>query len=471
MDIAKSSIGVFISKIGIAAVGFIGTLIAARIAGATALGIYFLFYAVFHLTSLFTDLGVSGAGGKRVSEEKERGNFLTATLISKIILFSLVAIILILFKGKIVDYIGNEDVFPFLLLVLFLEVVRTSLRSGLIGEKKVARSSFLGVIQNGGRVLTWAILLFLGFGVMALVSGLFIGLLLSVIVGFFILSINFKKPQLRHFKSIFSFSKYSWIGSLRGPIVGWMDSLVLGFFVLPKFVGYYEVCWSLAGIFLFVGDAIGMSLFPNFSSLASRGKISKLEDILEEALIFSGIIVIPGIIGAVILGTSILNIYGKEFSIGYIVLVVLVSSKFFQSYEVVFSNVINGLDRPDLMFKVNSVLISLNITLNIFLIYVFGWIGASFASLVSLIIASGMSFNYAQELITVNFPRKEIGFEFFSVALMGFFVYVFNSLLFPLNVFEILILVGSGGIIYFSCLFFLSERIKNIVIRVSKNLI
>ncbi|OKY77446.1 MAG: MATE family membrane protein Rfbx family AglR [Candidatus Methanohalarchaeum thermophilum] len=470
LRIAKSSVGVFSVSILVTVVGFVGTIFAARVVGADGLGVFYLFTAVVSLVSFFTKFGVGGATTKRVSEGRRQGELLTASLIISFVLFLVTSVFLYFFGGGVVDYIGSKWgfylVFPSLLLLSINQVVG----AGLSGEKKVALSHSLSLGGDIVRVSAWVFLLLLGTGVVGLFFGYLLGLVTSVVLGFVFLSIRLKKPSRGDFRSLFSYSKFSWLGGVRGRAWSWTDTIVLGFFVSSSFVGVYEACWKISALFYFGATAISESIFPEISEWAAKNQITKIEDILEESLVWVGLISIPGFLGALVLGRSVLSVYGKEFTIGYLILVVLAFARLLHSYETGFSRIINGLNRPDLMFKVNLVFLTLNIGGNIILVSLLDWIGAAIATTASMAIGLTLTTYYTNKLIKITVPWKEITKEFIAATLMATLIYPIHLKFKPLDFIQTLLAVSLGTTIYLTILLTTSKRIRTKIQKLIKEI-
>ncbi|PTD94219.1 hypothetical protein C9439_04000 [archaeon SCG-AAA382B04] len=461
MSLTKSVIGVFFGKIGIAVLGFLGMWYAARVVGPSILGVYFLFMTIIRLSSFFTDFGIKKAVVKRISEGNNDKKIFTSSFIILLVLFSITIILFYFLRANLIDYIGNSEVFPFLFIVLFLLSTQNLLMAVLAGNKKVGLSNFTSFLQTAGRVFSWFALLSLGFALVGLIIGLSFGYLVGIGAAIFFLGFNiFKKPGLESFKKIFSFQKFSWIGPIRGRTWNWTDTLVLGFFVAPKFVGVYEVCWSISTFFLFGPIAINNTLFPNVSEIAKKEHYAEIKKVLENSMVYIGLLVFPGLIGAIVLGKSVLRIYGNEFIIGSTILVILILSRLIEGYEKTFSRVLDGLDYPNLTLKSNIIFITSNIIGNVFLIYFIGWIGAAIATSFSITFALILNYNYLKNIIDFEIPKKEIVLEVSSAIIMGIILHIMKHIIsLPLKI-RIPLLVIFGFVFYISLLIAMSEKIR-----------
>ncbi|WGI17658.1 polysaccharide biosynthesis C-terminal domain-containing protein [Methanonatronarchaeum sp. AMET-Sl] len=471
MSISKSSIGVFLAKIGVAVIGFLGVTYAARVAGAEALGIYYLFTAVVSFLTLFTTFGIGSAVTKRVSEDREQGEFLAAGFSINLVLYIFLCVILVAFRNQFISYIGSEILYYLIFPATLFIVLKKPIKHGLKGERRVATGYSLGLVQSAVRVFVWVVLLGLGLGAVGLGLGYLFGYLAGLVVGAILLSIKLKKPSRRHYKGIYDFAKYSWLGSVKTRVYSKTDVLVLGLFVSPMYIGIYEIAWMIASVFFYVSRAISSVLFPNISYLASNGEISRIESLITESLIYIPIFAFPGIFGAILIGEGVLKIFGEEFVIGYIILTILIVGKLLGSFNAVMTKVINGLDRPDLSFNVYAVFIFLNVSANFILIYMIGWVGAAIATVLSLGIALTMSYRYLSNLINIKIPTKEITKEFTSAIIMAITIYIPLQYTEPLTITQTIAYIILGTIIYLSTLLTISPKIRRKLLKITKKVL
>lgn len=458
-NLLKSSLGTFAARVAMSISVFLGTFVIASMAGASVLGMYSLFIAVVTLIELFTDMGIDEASKKRMSEGRNQGELFTAALTARLTIFVIVAVGILTFETQILSYIGSEEALPFLFLVPLTIVLYRTVESGLYGERKVARAGFLEVVFSTGRLVIWVALLLIGYGLFGILVGVGIGYVLAALIGLTMLSIRPAIPSVAEFKSLYEFAKYSWAGSIRETSWLWTDTLVLGLFVAPAFVGIYELSWQISGVLFFVASAISSTLFPNISSLAARGEYAEIRMILEEALVYTGILAIPGLVGGIIFAEQLLGVFGEEFVLGSLVLGVLILARVFHSYEVVFGKVINALDRPDLMFRVDTIFVALNVVLNVIAISVVGWIGAAFATVGAMVLRTMLTYRYLSMTLSFSFPTRDIALEVIAALVMGMVLWPFATA--DVSVLDLILLVGLGACIYLVVVLVLVRRVRS----------
>ncbi|TKX52447.1 hypothetical protein EXE42_16250, partial [Halorubrum sp. SP3] len=113
--------------------------------------------------------------------------------------------------------------------------------------------------------------------------------------------------------SIYSFAKYSWLGSLKSKTNNYADILILGLFVPSNLIGVYAIAWNIASFLTILGSAIETTLFPEFSQLENKDDYTEIANLLGKSLQYTGLFVIPGLFGGILLGDRILRLYGSDF--------------------------------------------------------------------------------------------------------------------------------------------------------------
>lgn len=148
---------------------------------------------------------------------------------------------------------------------------------------------------------------------------------------------------------------------------------------------------------------------------------------------------------------------------------ILLAGLLLHSYHKQFVNALNGIDRPDVAFRIQVVFIAANLVLNVALIARFGWIGAAVATAVSAAIGLVLSFWSIRSAIEFEVPVGEILRQVAAAALMGIFVYIGLTLerdysLLGNNAAVVALLVGGGAAVYFLSLFGISSGFRRTVV-------
>jgi O-antigen/teichoic acid export membrane protein len=244
----------------------------------------------------------------------------------------------------------------------------------------------------------------------------------------------------------------------------------LGAFVPSSLVGIYSVAWMLSSFLNLFAGSISSAMFPEISSVASNENPDAAAGMIEDTIAYAGLVVIPGLVGGILLNDRLFRIYGSGFGQGTQVLGFLLVSILAYSYLSQFSTGLNGLDRPDLAFRVNIIFIFINIALNMILIQLLGWTGAALASAVSTSFGAFLSWYYLSRIITLKLPVASIGKQTVAAGGMGVVVWLFQIFISSLNILNhntatVGILVGVGALTYALLLLVISKDFRTTIIR------
>jgi O-antigen/teichoic acid export membrane protein len=474
MKIGQTSVVVFLSKLLGSALGFLATLYFARLLGAEVVGLYALVLTVVGWLLLIVEVGIGGATVKRISEGKEQGKYLTAAVTWVLLFGTVISIGVVLGRPLLESYIHGFtqkvglSVAWFVVAITFVRLFRSTVRRALKGERKVHIVGLLEPVNAGGRSVIQIGLVFAGFGLFGMLVGYMLGTALVGLVGLFWVTTRPAWPSKRHFRSLFDYAKFSWLSKLEARVFTEVDLLLLGVFVPTSLVGVYSIAWSLANFLSLFGAAIRSVLFPEVSYTSTQESNQAAAGMLESALAYTGLLSIPGLVGGAILGDRLLMLYGGEFVEGTVVLGLLILAVLFYSYQKQLINGLNGLDRPDLAFRVNALFILLNAGLNVVLIWLYGIEGAAVATAFSAAVTLAFSYYVLSQLITFDLPVRQIAHQWIAALGMGLVVLGARRLIEVTGVTDhnaviVVVLVGLGAVVYFLALLAISARFRTTV--------
>ncbi len=467
MRIGQTSFVVFVSKFAKAGLGFLATIYFARVLGAEVLGYYALILAVVAWLELGGKIGISSAVTKRMSEGNDQSAYFTAGLVAVGTLALVLSLAVVALGDVVNEYVG-VDAATFVVFLLVLALLHSVLKAALKGDHQVHIYGVLTPLKTASRVLVQVSLVFAGYSLTGLIVGKGVGYIVAGILAVYFLSVGLERPRLEHFRSLFDYAKYSWLGSLESRSFNDVDIIILGALVSPALVGVYAIAWSIAKFLTVFGSAIKTTMFPEFSFADARDDRETVSKLVSDSLTYGGLVIVPGLFGAVLLGDRLLLIYGEEFVQGTAVLAILIVATLVRGYQKQLVNVINGVDRPDVAFRINGVVIAANVVLNVALILQFGWVGAAIATALSATIGLALSFFALRRLVAFEIPTGELARQFGAAAGMAVVVYVAREAIETTGVIErnvsiVLLLVALGATVYFLSLLGISARFRETV--------
>ena len=458
MRLGKATVAHFLSQVVVSVAGFIATFAIARVLGADGVGMYALGVAILMWLKIPAS-GLRNGITKRMSEGRDRDEFLVAGVALQGVFSISVAVLLLAFSGAVNRYVG-AGVATLIAAMFLADVGFGTVGAAMEGEKKVARYGWVRAFERVARTAIQVGLILVGYDVAGLFFGHAISLVIASVLGVALLGLRVSIPDRRHFRSLLEYARYSWLGGLKGRTFGWMDTIVLGFFVASSLIGIYEVAWTLASFLVLVANSIQKTLFPELSELSIEDRDERIHHYINEGLVFTGIFLIPGFFGGLALGTDILRIYSPEFTEGAVVLLLLIAARTFDAYGSQLVSVINALDHPDVAFRINGLFVAVNLTLNVILVATFGWYGAAVATLLSGLVTLVVSYRALSGLIgNPSIPLGEILCQVVAgVAMLGV-IYALDPFV-PTGHYMTLALVAVGAAVYLLILLGLSSRVR-----------
>lgn len=467
MRIGQTSATVFASELVASLLGFIATLYFARVLGAEIYGFYSLTIVLVSWLKILGTLGISGGVIKRMSEENEQSAYASAGAIA-LTIFGISLSLLIFATSSLVDEYIGRSVTPFVVTLLLIGLGDSFVNSVLRGQHSVHIAGILTPVKIISRSLAQLSLVVVGLGLIGMLIGQAIGWFIAILLGAYFIQVKFKMPDSNNFKQIYEYAKYSWLGGFKGRTFNDVDILTLGFFVPTPLVGIYSIAWNIASFLTTFDGAVSQTIFPEISRLNAQDDPDAVSTLITNALRYSGLILIPGFVGALLLGDHILQVYGKEFRQGTAVLGLLVLATLLYAYQKQLITSLNAIDRPDLAFRINIVFVGFNIVANIVLIMMIGWVGAAIATALSAAIGAVLSFWTLQRQIDFKIPYEEMMRQTFAAISMGSVVYIlqwienYHSII-NNNLVFVIILIISGAAIYFLILLTISKPFRETV--------
>jgi len=451
--IAKNTFALFVGQSIVAILSIILSISVARNLGDITFGKYSFALAFVAFFAVFLDLGYNTLLIRNVSRDlsqasKYLSNILSIrAFLSLIIFFFIVAIINIMGypeDTKIVVYIFGF----YILLISFSDVFKVTFRA----FQKMEYEAVITIIFNVVRVSLGLLVLFLGYGLIALALVFLFSGVFDFLFSFLICEAKFVKSRTEF---DFSFLKNTItiavpIGALSifALIYAKIDMIMLSIMKGDAVVGWYAAASHLTYGLKPIPHLFMSALFPMMAHyyVSSKNSLKKAYEKSFKYLLYLGL---PIAVGTSLLSEKIiLFLYGPQFNNSIIALQILSWDILLIFLYACSAFLLLSIDKQNVMAIVAGSTAVINVFLNLILIPSFSYVGAAVATIVAegfLLISYLLLNSHYLHAIPIH---KIIGRPIVACGIMGLFLYQTNEI-------HLFLQIIIAVIIYFVVLFFL----------------
>lgn len=455
-------LGVILSKL----LSYLYRIIIARI-GTSEYGLLSLGIAVISMVIYIPLLGMDEGIIRYVSyyigiknEQRIKGIITSALKISGILSFVFLFFFLIISKF-IANNILNNPSLEIIIKILSFSIpfyVISALYHGIIKAYKKIEYSILikNIFENLIKVLITYILIILGYGIIGAAIGYTLSIVFSLLLAFVFVEtklihiVNSKISSITDTKRLLYFSLPLMFHIIIEQIMGWTDTIMIGFFRNISEVGIYNAALPIAHI-MTIGSTGMMALFiPIMTDLYAKREKQEFAIIYSNATRWIYYICSYIFIIFIIYGKEILKIlFGNDYITGYSSFIILAGGYFVYAIFGASGGILKVIERTKFIMYNTLISTILNVILNYFLIPKYGMVGGAIASTISIIIWSTLN------LIKTYTHTKIIPFNqnFIKLIIISIICFGINYF-FKFNLTNEIIKVGLGFItifiIYFS---------------------
>jgi len=448
MNFARSSVKLFLANVLSSGLQFIGIIFFARELGASQIGAFFLFQALLGMLAIPADFGLRGAVEKRISEGESPEVFLSSAILLKLIPITVIILVILILRPLINGYLGADFSIYLALAIALQEAAQLSIFV-LRGELRVGETAILNVVQQAIWVGGGAVLVGYEFGAEALIFSLLVGTAVMMIWGWSKSSISLGRPSVSHARSLVDYGRYNVVSSIGGYFYSWMDVAIIGLFLTQAHVGAYETAWRVTAVTMLFSRAIASTLFPQMSQWDAENAKQRIESAVQDTIGPSMLLVIPAFFGVLVFSHEILGlIFGPEFTIASVVLIILMGEKVLQSIHIILGRTLQGINHPGLAAQATAASVLLNLVLNIVLIQLFGLVGAAVATTVSFAVNTILHGYYLSKFVTIELPYLEISWCILSSVVMASVLWVIQRVFSIDTIPRLLLPIAFGAIVY-----------------------
>jgi O-antigen/teichoic acid export membrane protein len=378
----------------------------------TEFGAYNVFQNIYIILFMFTDNFALQAIVKHgVEPDIDLPSLLTTTF--SMYAGSLIAAVLALvafpsFWGRLVNSPTLPDLMPWLAAFIIVTIPRTFISKILQMRFHVKEIFFIDMANFGLSAILLSALVLTGHihkAVDVIRVTVFCGLLSSIIALWLGRRDVFVSPRFSRdmTKRIVEFGKYQSGTGIASSLMGNLDGLMVSKFTGPVGIAVYGAAKNLYRLFDVFRDTQTMFVFPASSKYYSRGEFTTLRTIIEKAVSFLYLAMVPLAILLIIFAPQLFHLlYKGKYDDAVPVFRILMCAAAVLPIQMVLSTSMVGFGKMKQFFRVMIVSFVINIIVAFALLLSIGVEGAAIAFVVGLA---------AQAVQFFFIVRKEVGFE------------------------------------------------------------
>ena len=388
---------------GIGAVGilfmnvmaFVNNVVITRTLGADSYGLFVLATNIFTFIVIIPQFGFNNTIIRYVSyytgkgeDAKAKGTILFGFKIL-LILSLIVLSVSILISPLISEHIFNRPELSPLIIILLLSlpfsVLSTIFYSALNGLKLIKYQVIANNIINPLFFFILIIIAFwVGFRLTGLIWIMFFMGAISVALSYYFLNKKYFKikrnlqPEVEK-KELVLFAIPNYLNQFLNNAIRFAPIFIMGYFLSNKDIGIFNVGFRIAMLVSVSLSAFRLIFSPTISALFAKNNTQLIDQLYKTITKWIFTIALITFCIIILFAEPILNIFGKEFTTGINVLLLLIFGELINAGVGLVGNIIIMSGRPKVALFNTCINFLVILTLCYFLIPVYGIIGAAFS--------------------------------------------------------------------------------------------
>ncbi|QQG52877.1 MAG: flippase [Candidatus Falkowbacteria bacterium] len=426
----------------------------ARYLGPADLGKYYFAISFTTIFAIFIDLGFANVLTREIAKDQSKAQRLLGNVLGLKLPLALIAILAVLGLINVFHY----D--PFVKILVYISCVSMVLDSFTLTFFSAARGFHNLKFESISSVIFQLIVLVIGYSALLMGGGLIPAMAALALASLynFIYSLSILVHKLKiAVKIVYDKPIIKMIVNISWPfalfaifqrLYTYLDSVLLAFFAGDVQVGLYQIAFKIIFALQFLPMAFTASLYPAMSSYWHSNR-QQLAISFERSLNYLSIISWPLIIGVLLLADKIVLLFKSGFGTAVLPLQISMISLFFIFINFPIGALLNACDRQRRNTLNMGIVAVFSVILNLVLIPRWQAVGASITVLVSSILMFVLGITVISRIIDYR-PVKNLLVLLKSLAsavIMGALIW------FGKEYIHILILIPTGGILYFYFLY------------------
>lgn len=425
-------------------------IVIARTVGPAGYGIYAFAFSFAEVYGVLSDFGMSNLIIRDTSRNKKYlgryvGNILfVETAVSVVaygFLFVLVGLMSLPQEKAVIVYIA---VLAYMLTAL-AQIVHATFKA----REQMEYDAMLNVTHQSVTVVLGILVLYLGYGLLALALTFVVGSLINLAASLALASTRFVRPKFRLrrrlltylVKEVPSFGLIVFFTLIYYKI----STLLLSFIQGDAPTGWFNAAYTMAVSLTFLPAAFMGALFPVMSTLhVSSQDLAKI--VYNESFRYMIILGLPLAFGTTVLADKVIDIvYGAQFYNSAAVLQIVIWSVAILFLNFVLSTTLTSINLQRIVMYATGVGVAVNIILNLLIIPTFSYVGASYVMVATELTTFSICFYFASKNLCFIRVQRVI----LKPVVASFVMAVVAHYLRPINIF---IIFGVSVWVYFATL-------------------
>lgn len=423
--------------------------------GSDNIGKYVWALSFAGIFALFIEFGMGPVLTREIARNYEKAKSYLANVLGIKLLFSAVTIVALL---ATLQFMGRDNT---TLNLVYLAIAIVILDSFTFSFYSIFRAyqklhyEAIGIVIYQLLIVGAGVLsLFFGFYLRALICAILVGSAFNFLYSFSLVLFKAKiRPSFnwnsKIVKTILKIALPFAIAGIFFKVNNEIDKVLLGVLAGDRYVGWYSIASKFNISLTFIPGAFATSFFPAMSRYFITSK-EKLAHTFEKAMIYLMAVSLPITAGSFVLADKIiLRLYGPAFEASIAAFQIIIFGLIFVFLNYPVGNFLNACNRQTLNTVNMGIATAVNISLNIFLIPKYTYLGASIAALVSAVLLVSLGIPWVAKI--APYSKKLLFKKFlkilFASAAMGVLILLLRDGA------SVLLLIPAGIVIYFVLLY------------------
>lgn len=457
--IARNTSILMITEIITRILGALLTILIARKLGAEKLGLLSFAISFTELFGFIIRFGFKNLISRDIAKYHDKSGVYLGGILLIEVFFSMLILFVITGIMSVMKYnLEKKNIILLATFILIFSSIIDFFHAFFRAYQKAVYEALIKIFLNVFVSLTGILIIWMGFGLKAMMDVRLIVYILSFILGYFLLTRNFTKPVFnKDPKFLFQLTKMAFPFASLGIIISLntqMSTILISIMKGDTVTGWFSAALRICGVLTFLPLAFVGSVLPAMSKYYHLNNRTLLCLSYERTLKYLFIIIIPIAVGFTVLGGPIIHfVYGDRFESSVILLKILgwmlVFSFLNHSSMIAFS----AIDKERTFVNFQAIGTIANLILGIVFIHFFNAKGLCFSNLFSQgIIFCLSSYELSKLFHEINLYRLFIK-PLIAAFLMGIFIFFF----FQVN---LIFLIVCSSILY--ALFLLALKTFNV---------